>query len=321
MDSPIISVIVPVYNVEQYLPHCIDSILTQTFTDFEVLLIDDGSTDNSGRICDEYAKKDNRIRVFHKENGGVSSARNVGLDNAEGEFLGFVDGDDILSPVYLMILLKALEDLHVDLVIAQYTSKSSDAVSLNEEIMFWEVKDSVIYLENAFCNDMIDGYLWNKLFKRDIVLGNNIRFRSDISVWEDMLFVVSYCTFIRLIALIDNIIYYYRHRNGSAVKRIDIRKAVGKLNVIESMIALFEHKNFKIEKELLLMHKKLMLEIGVHIVKMKILKYRKYSNSQEKLMVEYSNKLKKVNLQELKMNISFKDYIKFLFIKLLNALF
>ena len=110
MDSPIISVIVPVYNVEQYLPHCIDSILTQTFTDFEVLLIDDGSTDNSGRICDEYAKKDNRIRVFHKENGGVSSARNVGLDNAEGEFLGFVDGDDILSPVYLMILLKALED-------------------------------------------------------------------------------------------------------------------------------------------------------------------------------------------------------------------
>ena len=321
MDSPIISVIVPVYNVEQYLPHCIDSILTQTFTDFEVLLIDDGSTDNSGRICDEYAKKDNRIRVFHKENGGVSSARNVGLDNAEGEFLGFVDGDDILSPVYLMILLKALEDLHVDLVIAQYTSKSSDAVSLNEEIMFWEVKDSVIYLENAFCNDMIDGYLWNKLFKRDIVLGNNIRFRSDISVWEDMLFVVSYCTFIRLIALIDNIIYYYRHRNGSAVNRIDIRKAVGKLNVIESMIALFEHKNFKIEKELLLMHKKLMLEIGVHIVKMKILKYRKYSNSQEKLMVEYSNKLKKVNLQELKMNISFKDYIKFIFIKLLNALF
>ena len=90
MDSPIISVIVPVYNVEQYLPHCIDSILTQTFTDFEVLLIDDGSTDNSGRICDEYAKKDNRIRVFHKENGGVSSARNVGLDNAEGEFLGFL---------------------------------------------------------------------------------------------------------------------------------------------------------------------------------------------------------------------------------------
>lgn len=81
MSFPKISVIVPVYNVEQYLPRCIDSILSQTFTDFELLLIDDGSTDKSGMICDEYAKKDNRIRVFHKKNGGVSSARNVGLDN------------------------------------------------------------------------------------------------------------------------------------------------------------------------------------------------------------------------------------------------
>ena len=95
-NNPTISVIVPVYNAEKYLSRCIDSILVQTFTCFELLLVDDGSTDCSGRICDEYAKRDTRIRVIHKENGGVSSARNLGLDNAKGEWICFCDSDDLL---------------------------------------------------------------------------------------------------------------------------------------------------------------------------------------------------------------------------------
>ncbi|KAF3371822.1 glycosyl transferase family 2, partial [Enterococcus faecium] len=89
-----ISIIVPVYKVEKYLRKCVDSILAQTFTDFEVILVDDGSPDNSGKICDEYAEKDNRVRVIHKENGGLSSARNAGIDVARGKYLGFVDSDD-----------------------------------------------------------------------------------------------------------------------------------------------------------------------------------------------------------------------------------
>ena len=96
-----ISIIVPIYNREKYLSECIDSILVQSYSDFEVLLIDDGSTDRSGEICDEYAQKDARIRVFHKENGGVSSARNVGLDNATGEWIAFVDSDDWVGEKYL----------------------------------------------------------------------------------------------------------------------------------------------------------------------------------------------------------------------------
>ena len=101
MPTPKISVIIPVYTAEKSLCRCIDSILTQTYQDFELLLIDDGSTDSSGAICDEYAEQDARIRVFHKENGGVSSARNVGLDNARGEWYAFVDSDDSVSPHYL----------------------------------------------------------------------------------------------------------------------------------------------------------------------------------------------------------------------------
>lgn len=94
MNNPKVSVIVPVYNVEKLLQRCIDSILAQTFTDFELLLIDDGSKDKSGEICDEYAAKDSRIRVFHKQNGGVSTARNLGIDKAQGEWIYFVDSDD-----------------------------------------------------------------------------------------------------------------------------------------------------------------------------------------------------------------------------------
>lgn len=98
MNNPKVSVIVPVYNVEKLLQRCIDSILAQTFTDFELLLIDDGSKDKSGEICDEYAAKDSRIRVFHKQNGGVSTARNLGIDKAQGEWIYFVDSDDIVLP-------------------------------------------------------------------------------------------------------------------------------------------------------------------------------------------------------------------------------
>ena len=95
---PKISVIVPVYNTEKYLHRCVDSILAQTFTDFELLLVNDGSPDKSGEICDEYAQKDTRVRVFHKENGGVSSARNLGLENAQGKWITYVDGDDWIEP-------------------------------------------------------------------------------------------------------------------------------------------------------------------------------------------------------------------------------
>ncbi len=102
MSSPLISIIVPVYNAEKTLNRCVDSILQQTFTDWELLLINDGSKDLSGEICDQYGAKDKRIRVFHKENGGVSSARNVGLDNAKGEWITFVDSDDLFMIIYLM---------------------------------------------------------------------------------------------------------------------------------------------------------------------------------------------------------------------------
>src|SRR5690606_27364966 len=129
---PKVSVIIPVYNAEKYLRECLDSVLAQTFTDFEVLLINDGSTDASGKICDEYAEKDSRIKVFHKENGGVSSARNLGLDNAKGEWISFVDSDDTIEQETLATLANEVKDLDIDGVIFGYKKLINNKVSVYE---------------------------------------------------------------------------------------------------------------------------------------------------------------------------------------------
>ena len=114
---PKVSVIVPVYNTEKYLPRCIESILAQTFTDFELILVNDGSTDKSGKICDEYAKKDSRIVVIHKENGGVSSARNKGIEISQGELISFIDADDWITPLYLSDLITDITSSFTDIVL------------------------------------------------------------------------------------------------------------------------------------------------------------------------------------------------------------
>ena len=118
---PKVSIIVPVYKAEKYLHRCVDSILAQTFTDWELLLIDDGSPDRSGDICDEYAKKDTRIRVFHKKNGGVSSARNLGLDNVQGEYVTFVDSDDWIDVNTLNVCFSQIETYDLDILQFSYT--------------------------------------------------------------------------------------------------------------------------------------------------------------------------------------------------------
>ncbi|MBQ9414447.1 MAG: glycosyltransferase [Clostridia bacterium] len=123
---PTVSVIVPVYKVEEFLPRCVDSLLAQTFTDFELWLVDDGSPDRCGEICDEYAKKDSRIRVIHKENGGLSDARNVAIDRATGEYLAFVDSDDWVSPTFLESMITALKETDADMAVCNFVAVYDD---------------------------------------------------------------------------------------------------------------------------------------------------------------------------------------------------
>ena len=200
MSNPKISVIIPVYNAESTLRRCVDSVLAQTFTDFECLLINDGSKDKSGEICDEYAARDSRIRVFHKENGGVSSARNVGLDNATGEWIAFVDSDDWVGEKYLESFSEYLD---ADLIIGGYLRVKNIEI-VNDD--YWNYLSEGLYYSRE---KLLEGNLfllvfrvpWAKLFKRSIA--ENLRFDVKISVGEDSLYVLEYLNKITSLRVLD----------------------------------------------------------------------------------------------------------------------
>lgn len=206
MNSPKISVIVPIFNAKEVLPRCIDSILSQTFTDFELLLIDDGSKDNSGKICDEYARKDNRIKVFHKENGGVSSARNLGLDNANGEWISFIDSDDYIDKRFFE---NFINNLVSDIIIQGYVEEK-----INDKPIYHNMKSLIC--ENSYkpifdelSSNQNTGYLWCRLFKNDIIINNNVRFNNKYYIQEDEEFIFHYMLYSKTASIIEGCYYHY----------------------------------------------------------------------------------------------------------------
>lgn len=214
---PKISIIVPVYNVEKYLHQCIDSVLAQTFTDWELLLIDDGSPDRSGEICDDYAVKDSRIRVFHKPNGGVSSARNLGLDNAHGEYITFLDSDDWLEPTYLSDFL--IVDNDADLYLQGYSDFFKNKISQTKQFpftgVFYDFSTTFCYGED---NNMLNSPVC-KLFRRNIVKSNKIQFDLHTSYGEDHLFVLDFLFFCNSIGVSNKVGYVYNHHEESLTSR------------------------------------------------------------------------------------------------------
>lgn len=203
-----ISVIVPVYNVEKWLRRCVNSLLAQTYSDFELLLIDDGSTDVSGAICDEYAKLYSQVRVFHKPNGGVSAARNLGLDNARGQWVAFCDADDYVTPYYLENLYKAVDSEDEDLV---FNYAIVDCNGKAEKENYPEKNISLDELSELFLhNDLIwHTSTWSKLFRRSIIEECSIRYIEDVHVGEDALFLYTYIMNCRRIKVICTCDYHY----------------------------------------------------------------------------------------------------------------
>ena len=191
---PIFSVIVPVYNTRQYLSRCLDSILNQRFSDFELLLVDDGSTDGSDVICDEFAKKDNRVRVFHKANCGVSSARNVGLDNAIGEWVCFVDSDDELMSDGFNVMKDGFSD-DVDMVMAGYEIQDDGGnVVYSIETRVEKRISSLMAISEMFspADYRYQGYIWGKSFRMSVIRAGGLRFAEDVFYNEDRLFVAKF---------------------------------------------------------------------------------------------------------------------------------
>ncbi|MCI7182201.1 MAG: glycosyltransferase [Schaedlerella sp.] len=236
--NPTVSIIVPVYNAEKYLHRCIDSILNQEFGDFELLLMDDGSTDSSGAICDEYAEKDSRIRVFHKENTGVSDTRNMALDNAEGTYLQFLDSDDWITSDATRLFVRTAQENNCDLVISDFYRVVGERLSRKGDIE----DDAVMSLEE-FASHMMEnpadfyyGVLWNKLYRRDIVETWHLRMASDISWCEDFMFNLEYIRHAERFCALQAPLYYYVKTKGSLISQ-----STNISNVIKMKLMVFEY--------------------------------------------------------------------------------
>lgn len=215
---PKISVIVPVYKAEAYLRRCVDSLLAQTFRDFEVLLVDDGSPDRSGAICDEYARQDSRVRALHKPNGGVSSARNYGIDNARGEWLSFIDSDDWIDGRCFEKCLMLIEAHHLDLLQFGFARVDEEG-----KADFVENKKKCPPLASrAFIeSDQFLVSVCATLFKADIIRRENIRFEEGLKYAEDQLFLYNYIPKCGLCMKTEEVFYFYLSNPQSATHTTD----------------------------------------------------------------------------------------------------
>ncbi len=225
---PELSVIVPVYKAQEFLITCTDSILKQSFTDFELLLVEDGSPDDSGALCDAIAKTDPRVRVFHKENGGVSSARNLGMEEARGRFLAFADSDDWLAPNALELLYRAAVDSGADSAGGGHYRAEVDGQLTEEKgalpagvYGFDEIRKGIVIRllgeRLGQPGTVLNGFIWRFLFTREIVMEHEIRFEG--AYLEDELFLMEYFCHAKKLAMVDAPIYYYLQNPVSVTRR------------------------------------------------------------------------------------------------------
>lgn len=232
MDNSMISVIVPVYNTEKYLFECVESLLKQTYQNFELILVDDGSTDNCGKICDEYSLKDERIKVIHKINGGLSSAWNAGIKEAKGSYLSFIDSDDYVDKKFLESMYHCLMEKKADICECSFFYLK-DNKRIPEKLFRYEILDNVTAVKYLF-TDSYGSYVvtWNKLYKKKLF--NQIRFPEG-KLHEDEFTTYKLLYESKQIAYLNQHLYNYRIRKGSimtsgfSMKRAEILKCIGEM--------------------------------------------------------------------------------------------
>lgn len=231
MDNELISVIVPIFNTERYLERCIDSIINQTYHNLEIILIDDGSTDNSLKICNIYKEKDARIEVVHSENRGVSHARNLGIDIAKGEYIAFVDSDDYIEKnMYNELYIRIKED-ETEMAVCNFSNNKS-----LEELPI--VITQFEFLSYILDKDKFRGFLTNKLYKRNLI--DKQRLDEKIYICEDLMFNCEYALKCKSCSIIDKKLYNYELREDSAVNDSQYNpKRKTSLDVYERLIELY----------------------------------------------------------------------------------
>lgn len=244
----LISIVIPVYNVEKYLDRCLSSVVGQTFDNFEILLIDDGSTDTSLDICLKWSKLDSRVTVLHQNNNGVSNARNIGIEMSKGGYIAFVDADDYVEHTYIQNLFEKRNI--ADLVVSGYSrvSEYQKPVLLGRE-GYLKREELFFYM---LCTNIVTVACWNKFFKKSILIEHHIRFQEDIGVGEDMLFVTEYLRYCTSYYYINKTLYYYFKNNESVMNITYANRKIGEkdfscLESVEKLEKLTKKESRKIK--------------------------------------------------------------------------
>lgn len=232
-----VSIIIPAYNCEKYIFECLESVINQTYSNLEIIIIDDGSTDNTSEICQRFEKIDNRIIYTWQENNGVSKARNKGIDLAKGKYIVFIDADDKVGKCYIEQFIYIFE--HYDVQMA----------SLGHSNSFEQIKDkisneiNIVDAKNArnksmtFTQNIYNGYLWEKMFLADVIK-NKVRFNEEILVREDLLFIIDYLFFIDKCGYTDNKLYYYRENADSVIHNMNSKRYYTQIKMAEKVMKL-----------------------------------------------------------------------------------
>lgn len=267
MNKPIISIISPVYNAEKYMHRCIDSIIVQTLTDWELILVDDGSSDSSGAICDEYAARDSRIKVIHKDNGGVSAARQTGLEVANGEYIIHADPDDYIEPSMLEELYMKAQEEDADMVICDFYYDKDGKVIYQKQHPSSLKAD--IVLHDIF--EHLHGSCWNKLVRRSCCVKYRARFPEGINYCEDVCFNVQLLKHDIKIAYLPKAYYHYVHYDQSITNHYT-------LNTLATCKRFVEYLSSALPKD------SFMVNIAKEMVKYEAFRHKVLSDSEIKLL-------------------------------------
>lgn len=256
-----ISVIVPVYNVALYVERCVSSILNQTYSDLEILLIDDGSTDDTPSIVDKLAENDCRVKVFHIENNGVSNARNIALKYAKGDYISIIDGDDWIEPTLFEDAMKAINENNADTFMFEYyvdyeTNKKPHCVDENK----YGIIDSKTAIQYSI--DVENRFAWSKIFKKE--LSNDIWFNTDIILGEDTLYICSVLANANKVVYSNKPYYHYIIREGSAVNSVFNRKKLSGMDAYQGVVDLCNELGYE---DVSLIAKKSLANLGIQLVK------------------------------------------------------
>lgn len=305
MMKKLVSIIVPVYNVEQYLDKCVNSLVEQTYTNLEIILVDDGSKDRSGEICDLWAKKDNRIKVVHKKNGGASEARNKGLDMASGDIISFIDSDDYISIYFYERLINVMEDTNSDIVECGFKMFKKEEMINDSYINNLNFKsfNTQEAMQELILNQNLSTIVCNKIYKRHII--DKVRFKEGKG-HEDDFYMYLVLDNAKKITKVNSELYYYLQREDSTMGKM---YNLNRLDAIEAKYERFKYIEKKY-KDLTLLAKQDVL-FGCMYSYQQLLRTKQIEeiNKGKKILKQYINKILFTRSDYRELNIKNKIWI------------